>query len=1466
MYWIKRVYLDGVGFAEAFFRDQTIELIPQGWSVSPEFVPHTYMDLINGGGKTTWVSLILTMFEPHKSKFVQVIAGRKKRKDYNFNDYFHPHLSTLLVEMVDDNGHCIVLGQYHQKQKGDTQSVYFMCDAPNQMDKQVFESIPSYGRAKYNVEFEQYTDRLKDAKHWITQKISQERAYWRISHSRNEWQEGLSEVGINLEMIASLITINSEEGGVSHFSNFKNEQDFLEKFYACCIPSVEIDSLQSSCANQVEQGGQLKKLQQDKTFYLQLQDVWFKFLPYAKEANQLNMEVELAKMNLATHLRDVLGHKTFVSQEIDKIELDIKSLNVAIAEYDEDLSELGDRSKALNYQICQYDLQQAESNQSQLSRELEREKGERSALEAVREYQRYKAEEERYKQQMELVNALLSKYQKPLVERLELAKKHAKKVFMEEIESIDFRLNQIEDKTIELQKEKELYTDQLADLKANQQNYPNEQTNCKYNIKRAITALKQLRKEAIIQVNESPELSAIRLTDDGTKLNKEKEVAKRNYDDACLQQNYAEKAKSQANEKNVKAITRFAVASTNMQTAKDEKEKIEQQLVEHSISLDPNAEQKVLLRLKELLEFVQQSYNQKSEHCQSLREQFNRLRQKGHLLIDEEVREALDVLYELGFTKEQVRAFPEYIDKTMGDAEKVAEIVDSDPGRYLGIAASDSNILEKIANCISSIDWQNKPIPIYQIREDELETNPQPETIVLSTSDKFLYSENAWQEKLKTAESNLETASEELSKVGEKLSQLSSLKSMYKEYLRRFGRRYESIEVEYQEAEKNKTEADEQLTLASEEFDLAKKEVKNADQLVKQTETQCQLNENNLKEIARFLRDDWQKKQESESRLLELDKLIGQNEIALQEVYDRLKLIGEKERQAFEQQGDLGRLKVTREKELSNSSFSITSPSDEAPEGMSPELAVETVLDAEKALKSFQQESDIELENKKLEQNRQDCKELNSKLNLRPGWHNKPERVKALALLDEIEFEQCITAQPAKVEQIKDKLTQCIGDVERLKTSFLKAKSERPIDIEVTGDYTLWKLESIELIGKISVLNDELANGRDRLKYKEQSHSNYVTRLNICDNLLTLIMACVSEPEPGVAREIIDLTSLSQKVHKDLQEYTGKIEKRDNSELFAKRQWELLREVLRKEGELSVEEQRESLMFKKWQGVEYNDALNTIDEKSLIIKDCVAGIESQIAKVAAQMKLTIDELVAHLEKAISLLQSLSKVKIPNNSPIHPGKVVFKLTGRISDLSDRSLSDICEDCLIRWTTTQQVPGTNGSNDKLTAYLLQQLLAEGELQIRMIKTSRTPKAKYFNVATPVGSDGQLLSSAFLLYMAVAKVRELETGVPSYGFMIADNPIGECNADDLVTMQLEMAKAVGIQLIYLTGHRDYNLQAKFDLIIYMGIVAQLREGFSIGQIDSDVGNQGIWDARLQTTSTLRTIKDVGESTFDI
>ena len=73
----------------------------------------------------------------------------------------------------------------------------------------------------------------------------------------------------------------------------------------------------------------------------------------------------------------------------------------------------------------------------------------------------------------------------------------------------------------------------------------------------------------------------------------------------------------------------------------------------------------------------------------------------------------------------------------------------------------------------------------------------------------------------------------------------------------------------------------------------------------------------------------------------------------------------------------------------------------------------------------------------------------------------------------------------------------------------------------------------------------------------------------------------------------------------------------------------------------------------------------------------------------------------------------------------------------------------------------------------------------------------------------SGGEQLTGAILLYCTLARLRARSPGPvarPS-SVLVLDNPIGRVSRPRFLEIQREVARAMGVQLIYATGVNDYE-----------------------------------------------------------
>jgi hypothetical protein len=129
-----------------------------------------------------------------------------------------------------------------------------------------------------------------------------------------------------------------------------------------------------------------------------------------------------------------------------------------------------------------------------------------------------------------------------------------------------------------------------------------------------------------------------------------------------------------------------------------------------------------------------------------------------------------------------------------------------------------------------------------------------------------------------------------------------------------------------------------------------------------------------------------------------------------------------------------------------------------------------------------------------------------------------------------------------------------------------------------------------------------------------------------------------------------------------------------------------------------------------------------------------------------------------------------------------------------------------------------------------------------RVEMLKPDAVLRTERLRVAEirDVFSGGQQLTAAIILYCTLAALRANDRGRARQrhsGVLFLDNPIGRASAGYLLELQLAVAEALGVQLLYTTGLFDAGALGVFPLIIRLRNDADLRAGLKYLSVDSVV-----------------------------
>ncbi len=243
------------------------------------------------------------------------------------------------------------------------------------------------------------------------------------------------------------------------------------------------------------------------------------------------------------------------------------------------------------------------------------------------------------------------------------------------------------------------------------------------------------------------------------------------------------------------------------------------------------------------------------------------------------------------------------------------------------------------------------------------------------------------------------------------------------------------------------------------------------------------------------------------------------------------------------------------------------------------------------------------------------------------------------------------------------------------------------------------------------------------------------------------------------------------------------------------------------------------------------DALKSHDAESLgdqardlaaRCDDIARNIESDLEISQRIMENLIDMLIQRGREYHQKLHAAAQEKLPGEVFIYGGNPILRAGAR---LDFNTHADVFRTSVENWLheliEQDRIPEVNPRvGNRLGAELLYKLLAAAtgkkEFGIRLLKCDDTGR-NYEPVGKDLGSGGEALTTAVLLYALLISMRKKRRNQPDGkipAFLVLDNPLGVCNRSDFLDAQLKVARAMGIQCVYLTGINDRESLDLFDL----------------------------------------------------
>ncbi|WP_432110564.1 hypothetical protein [Streptomyces sp. AA1529] len=223
-----------------------------------------------------------------------------------------------------------------------------------------------------------------------------------------------------------------------------------------------------------------------------------------------------------------------------------------------------------------------------------------------------------------------------------------------------------------------------------------------------------------------------------------------------------------------------------------------------------------------------------------------------------------------------------------------------------------------------------------------------------------------------------------------------------------------------------------------------------------------------------------------------------------------------------------------------------------------------------------------------------------------------------------------------------------------------------------------------------------------------------------------------------------------------------------------------------------------------------------------------ASLTTDLEDSERHRNLLIDQLKHHTGQALALLEKAERLsRLPEGAGAWAKQRILKIgfsTPEPQVLAVRIAESLDENA----RTQPHLPGRDLVLRCVTAAVPR------DFKVEILKPDATGRADYASISdmSKVFSGGQELTGAIMLYCTLAALRgSTRTGARSTsrlgGMLVLDNPIGKANASYLLSLQMNMATALGVQLIYTTGNMEDRVLATFPLCIRLRNDTDQRTG---------------------------------------
>ena len=1410
---VTRIHLSDCGWREAFYPGTTIDLRDPRTGL-PE---HTVFSLENTGGKTSFLSLVLSCFDTHEKRFLKTLI----RPNQKFGDYFRSVPAFILVEWDLSGGQetfldplRLVTGQVvvprgEGRERELDRHFFAFRTAPGL----ALESIPTPGLEG----FEQF-GRLnghRDVTRWLHEMRSGHPGNFQSFAKHRDWKRRLAEEKIDTELLARQVDFNRSEGGIEDFLNFRNESLFVRKFLELTVPDSEAVAVRGVLADHVRRLSDLPQLERRRDALRELAE---RFAPFVEAADaERSAREEVARRNRhAASLRAGLARcGGDASRRADTFAAQASGHEAAAEAAATRRREAKVRLVSATVESARRRHEGARALAETRERELAQAKTLRRLLEGalvLREILEGRARSDELQRTIDAQHADLE----PRRNELREVGADFKATLARRAEDLRERQRALTAEAGTLKSAARVADEARRSAEESARADHREVNVIERDIQHAQTSRAELEGEGVLQPGEIAEAAAERHAQAARSVGTEARELRRRADEKDGEAKERLRLQSPLNAERSRLEVKIGSAREEVQEGEATRgvlafdSTILKLTGESEVDPDADLVDRMLSGAKSESAVALRDSERRREVSEADRES---LESTGLASIDGDVREVADRLRESGIR--DVQPYAVYLSRILRSPGEVRRFAERDPARFVGVAVPNRDSLERAREVLKPAPPLKRPV-VVAVAGDIPGGGPD-DGFVLPVDEDAAYDRTAAQELQRRIEATLEEIGESIRAEQERFDRLETLLRHVRAWRERFGGgRLDELRRDIGRREARVAEIEREIVALAAQCDADERDAREYRARADETEGQareCSEHERRAQEHHGKWESrigDWRS-----ARLRHEHAARASEQSAIEKAAER-DARGEEARERERQAADVGNQAAGMERDAGAVKYAASGgrPRDD--------------LDALRRDYEQRRQDLWALEGERVDHLRGQRAEID-----RTVAKNEDRLGKRFGDLPRLELEtaaardglpEAADVAETALHAAGTRAAEARGRAEIADREYRSEKERRIREVQPQPLVDLRSLDSQE-IGRIVQVAEQTIMEQEALEKHETEAAQHARgeaarnrRLakdcgNWVDTLDGVMGGDSTAPEHvELPRDDEIPTLVSATVSGLSHAQDGLNEARRG--VYAS--YEEIRKFVNSDGFRRLESEREVAAH-----LHESDAVvaaQNARKTTGLVEDRLKTIEHDLSRLDDDLEACVGELDRLLSTARNIIRRIRDGRIPQHVPRFGGQPVFRVSADLSRVAAAQRREVLRSYVSDLVEADRVPQTGQDLAAELIDLMAKALGRTTLGIRLLKPKGEGDTEHMPIDQVTVSGGELLTAAMMIYLVLARLRaeSMHGGPGESGVLIMDNPLGKANKALLLKTQIGLADAMGIQLFYTTGIQDPSALAEFENVV--------------------------------------------------